>query len=343
MQITKVLLLFAVFTSIFSCKPNLEFEIQTPDSLQINKPLTIKIAQLNVADAHVRYFIDDQEIANDKALSLDISAYKLGQHVITVKVEKENQSLNKTKTITFLANKAPKIYTYKVINSYPHDRKAYTQGLEFYKNELYEGTGKRGKSVLRKVELDTGEILSEQPLANKYFGEGITIFNDKIYQLTWQSKLGFIYDLNTFKPLNTFHYQKSQEGWGLTHNKSELIKSDGTEKIWFLEPETGKEKSYIEVYSNKKRFENINELEYIHDRIYANIWTYNAIAIINPKNGMLEALVNMKGLAKKLDNKTIENSKDKVLNGIAYNPTTDKLYVTGKNWDKIFEIEIIEK
>ncbi|NIJ46108.1 glutamine cyclotransferase [Wenyingzhuangia heitensis] len=341
MQINRILVALNLLIGLNSCNNTPEFELKAPEKIQINKKLNISIASKN-ENLKVTYFLDDKEIGTTKNISLDIKKAKLGKHILKVNVGEHDDVRSKETTITFFNSQKPKVYKYKVINSYPHDRESFTQGLEFYNNFLYEGTGQRGKSVLRKLALKTGEVIQEQALASKYFGEGITIFNHKIYQLTWESKLGFIYDAETFKTINTFKYQQSAEGWGLTHNNTHLIKSDGTEKIWFLNPDTGAEESYIEVYTNDRRIENLNELEYINGKVYANVWTKNAIAIINPKNGAVEGIVNMKGLINQLDNKTIAGSGDKVLNGIAYNPNTNKLYVTGKNWDKIFEIEILK-
>ncbi len=340
MQLNRFLAIATLVIGLHSCNKTPEITIVSPDKIQIHQKLTIALE--NTTNSEVEYFLDGISVGKQPSLHLDIHDYKLGKHTLQAKVGTSENATMKEKKVIFLAPSAPKVYGYKVIHSFPHDRTSFTQGLEFHNNHLYEGTGQRGKSVLRKVDLHTGEVLQEQALAKKFFGEGITIFNDKIYQLTWQNKLGFIYDLDTFKTLNTFSYQESLEGWGLTHNNTHLIKSDGSEKIWFLNPENGKEERVIEVYTNKKKINNLNELEYIDGKIYANVWTKNAIVIINPKNGAVEALVNMKNLAKQLDNKTVADSQDKVLNGIAYNATTKKLYVTGKNWDKIFEIEIIK-
>ncbi len=342
MQFNRFLAILAIIFSLYACNNTTEFSINTPEKVQISNSLEVQVAGLAIQNPKIEFFLDGKSVGKENSLSLNISDYKLGKHILKVTVGEMDDIVSQEKSVLFLAALSPKIYNYKVINSYPHDRTSYTQGLEFHQNELYEGTGKRGVSVLRKVNLETGEVLKEQALAKKFFGEGITIFNNKIYQLTWQNKIGFIYDLDTFKTLTTFSYHQSKEGWGLTHNDKQLIKSDGTEKIWFLNPENGKEESHIEIYTNKKRIDNINELEYIDGKIYANIWTKNAIVIINPKNGTVEAIINMKGLVNQLDNKTIADSNDKVLNGIAYNAATNKLYVTGKNWDKIFEIEIIK-
>ncbi|MGY5352864.1 glutaminyl-peptide cyclotransferase [Wenyingzhuangia sp. IMCC45533] len=342
MQLNRFLAIIILVISLSSCQKTPEFDLKTPKKIKINQELVITTSGDDLGDLKTEYFIDDQLVGSGKEIKINIENYKLGKHNISVRTGEMDDTISKEQTVVFLAPAAPKVYSYKVVNRFPHDRTSFTQGLEFHNNFLYEGTGKNGKSVLRKTELKTGEILQEQALAKKYFGEGITIFNDKIYQLTWLNKIGFIYDVNTFKTLKTFAYKKSVQGWGLTHNDTHLIKSDGTENLWFLDPKDGSEKEYIEVYTNKKKIDKLNELEYINGKIYANVWTINAIAIINPSNGAVEAIINMKGLANQLDNKTIAGSSDKVLNGIAYDAATNQLYVTGKNWDKIFEIEIIK-
>lgn len=342
MSFNQIILSLLIFSSVSSCKSKIDFNIETPSKIQINQPLNISISTSFEQDSPIVYYLDNHKIGSGKKITIDIKNYRLGKHNLTVNIGEYDDMITKEKTIIFLANKKPEVYGYKIINTYPHDRSSFTQGLEFYNNELYEGTGQRGKSVLRKVDLTTGKVVQEKTLANKYFGEGITIFNKQIYQLTWQNNIGFIYDVNTFKTLKTFKYNQSKEGWGLTHNDKQLIKSDGSEKIWFLNPENGQEESYIEVYTNKRYVKELNELEYVNGEIYANIWMKNAITIINPKNGTVKAIINLNGLTDHLDNKTIAQSQDKVLNGIAYNTNTNKLYVTGKNWDKLFEIEIIK-
>ncbi len=339
MYFNRILPIFIIAIHFIACNSTIEFSLNAPDKIKIDENLELSINS-DQANVNVNYFIDDVAIENHKAINLQ--NYTLGKHIIKAVVKNGDKTISKQKTVVFLNSQKPTIYTYKVLQSYPHDRTSFTQGLEFHNNFLYEGTGQRGQSVLRKIELETGNVLQEQALAKKYFGEGITIFDNKIYQLTWQHKIGFIYNIDTFKVEKTFAYENSLEGWGLTHDTQNLIKTDGTEKIWFLNPKNGKEQHHIEAYTNKRRVDNLNEIEYIDGKIYANVWTKNAIAIINPKNGAVEGIVNMKDLAKQLDNKTVIESSDKVLNGIAYNPLTKKLYVTGKNWDKIFEIEIVK-
>ena len=250
----------------------------------------------------------------------------------------------KTKNSFFevFANVKPSIYTYKIINTYPHDTNAYTQGLEYHNGYLYETTGKRGESTLRKVDIKTGKVLQKVAIDHKYFGEGMTIFNGKIYWLTWQAKKGFVYNLRTFEKEREFTYNKSKEGWGLTNNGKELIKSDGTQKIWFLDALTLTEKKFIQVYTNQYKLDNINELELIDGKIYANKYQQNAIVIINPENGIVEGVANLKGLKKEMEKTQKLTPQDEVLNGIAYDKKNNRLFVTGKNWGKLFEIKLIK-
>jgi glutamine cyclotransferase len=226
-------------------------------------------------------------------------------------------------------------YTYKIINTYPHDRKAFTQGLFFQDDVFYESTGLRGHSSLRKVELKTGEVLQIHNLRQSFFGEGMTIYNGKIFQLTWQSQIGFVYDKVSFELIKQFNYPT--EGWGLTHDGKQLIMSDGTSTLYFLNPETLKITQQIDVYDNQKAINRLNELEYIHGKIYANIWLTTNIVIIDPKTGKVDGWIELKGLS------NFENSKHPidVLNGIAYDTEKNRLFVTGKLWPKLFEIKLI--
>lgn len=226
-------------------------------------------------------------------------------------------------------------YTYRIIKTYPHDRSAFTQGLVFEDGYLFEGTGLRGESSLRKVDLETGRIIQSYNLSFQYFGEGITIFDDKIYQLTWTSRMGFVYDKEFFNLINTFNY--SSEGWGLTHDNNNLIMSDGSATLYFLDPNTFKIVRQIKVTDQSGPVKLLNELEYINGSIYANIWQTNSIIIINPLNGNITGRIDLDGL---LSVEDIHDDVD-VLNGIAYDEKSDRLFVTGKRWPKLFEIELI--
>jgi glutamine cyclotransferase len=232
------------------------------------------------------------------------------------------------------ANSEPVTYSYRIVNVYPHDETAFTQGLLMDNGVLYESTGVRGDSSLRCVELETGEILQFYALPNQYFGEGITIFDDEIIQLTWQSNKGFVYDKESFELLQEFSY--STEGWGITHNGSQLIMSDGTSTLYFLDPETFQKIGQVEVHDNGGAVERLNELECIQGKVYANIWMEEKIAIINPQTGQVEGWVNMTGL-QDMENQDASN----VLNGIAYDATSDRLFVTGKRRSQLFEIQLI--
>lgn len=289
---------------------------------------------------NVSYSIDGKklQIQNDK-LSLDVT--RLGLKELKAVIEYEGNTAEITKKIKILSGTAPEIYTYEIVNEYPHDLKAFTQGLEFYNDTLYESTGSGGnaKSFIRKLDFKTGKKLQQKDLAKNYFGEGITILNDKLYQLTWQSRMGFVYRLQDFKELNSFQYGASKEGWGLCNDGKMIYKSDGTEKIWLLDPETLTEVSYIETVTNKSIFNKANELEYVDGKIYANVWQKESMMIIDAESGAIVGVINMAGLK----NKVKKHANLDVLNGVAYNPKRGTFFVTGKNWDKLFEIKIMKK
>lgn len=304
------------------------FSIDESLKLSIDNPKNFSIDS-------VTYTFNGENISSD----LRLNNSKLGKQTIEAIVYFEGDKQKTSKTITVLNNKPPKVYTFKIINEYPHDITSYTQGLEFYKGELYESTGQRGESKLRKVDYKTGEVLLNVDLSNEFFGEGLTIYDNKIYQLTWQKGTGFIYDLSTFKRIDSFKYGKSKEGWGICNNGESLFKSDGTEKIWTLNPETLSEEGYIQTYTNKSKVMGINELEWIDGKIYANRYQKNGVAIINPKNGAIEGVIDFTSLK----NQVKQHDKLDVLNGIAYNPQTKTIFITGKRWNKLFEVEIVEK
>ena len=227
--------------------------------------------------------------------------------------------------------------TYKVKKIYPHDTHAYTQGLVFQDNILYESTGLKGESSIRKVKLETGQVLQSYTIDPNVFGEGIALWGDSIVQITWQSHRGFVYDKRSFQKLGEFYY--STEGWGLTQDGNYLIMSDGTNHLYYLSPQTFAVVNTVEVYDNKGPVSLLNELEYINGRIYANIYTKDLIAIINPGSGLVEAYIDMKGLLPPSDRKPGTD----VLNGIAYDFERGRLFVTGKNWPKLFWIDLVPK
>lgn len=229
------------------------------------------------------------------------------------------------------------VYTYEIVESYSHDTKAYTQGLVFYDGMLYESTGQYGESSLRKVELKKGKVKKKIGVPGQYFAEGMTILNGKIYQLTWQQNKGFIYDLKDFKLEGEFAYDG--EGWGLTTDGQSLILSDGTDRLRFIDPATFRVVKTLSILNEQQPLTDINELEYIHGEIYANVWKMDKIARIDPRTGHLIAWIDLSGLRPE---ETLSNGEN-VLNGIAYDSATDRLYVTGKRWPKLFEIRLKKK
>ncbi|NIK92146.1 glutaminyl-peptide cyclotransferase [Mangrovimonas sp. CR14] len=271
--------------------------------------------------------------------SVDLSNIRLGEHQLVAQVNLDGEPETIQQTITVMNDMAPKVYTFNIVNEYPHDITSYTQGLEFYKGELYESTGQYGESKLRKVDYKTGEVIQNYDLPKEYFAEGLTVMNDKVYQLTWKRGTGFVYDANSFEKLSSFKYNESKEGWGICNDGQVLYKSDGTEKIWTLNPETLMEESYVQAYHSKGKVVELNELEWVEGKIYSNRWQKNGVAIINPVNGAVEGVIDFTPL----HNKVTQHPKLDVLNGIAYNPETKTLFVTGKRWDKLFEVEIVEK
>ena len=328
-----------------SCKSEYKFILNTPTKIKSNETLKISISEKEGKPIKsVQFSIDSKKISSEgTSVEINIKDYKLGKHQITALVFYEDKTKKETKTVYFMADSSPEIYTYKVVNTFPHDEKSYTQGLEYYNGFLYEGTGRKGSSFIRKVELKTGKSLQQKDLDETYFGEGITILNNKIYQLTWQSGIGFVYDLESFEKEKEFKYTKSREGWGLANNGKQLIKSDGTERIWFLNPETLIEESYIEAYTNKQKVEKLNELEFINGKIYANIWQKNSILIVDPTTGKVDGVADLNGLKALIEKEQNLTEDDDVLNGIAFDKENNRLFVTGKHWSKLYEIELLKK
>jgi glutamine cyclotransferase len=224
----------------------------------------------------------------------------------------------------------------EVVESYPHDPHAFTQGLEYYDGYLYESTGRSGQSTLRRTVLETGAVLNQVNLPSEYFGEGLTIFRGKIYQLTWLSKIGFIYDVRTFRRIGEFHYES--EGWGLTHDDASLILSDGSNKLQFIDPTSFKIVRTLEVYAGNVAVTNLNELEYIDGEIFANVWHSARIARIDPRSGQVLAWIDLASVVARS-----KHEPEDVLNGIAYDAKRRRLFVTGKNWAEILEIKIDTK
>ena len=333
-------IIFFFFLLILNCSSDLSsgFKIQiksSSDKILLDDEIFINVISPNnkIIDS-IEYYLNGGLVSNE----VKLVDYKVGENNVSVKIFSNNETISINKKFDIYSNIEPEIMTYNVISEYTHDKNAYTQGLEFYKNQLYESTGLNGKSTLRKSDYKSGEILNIVNLDYEYFGEGLTVINDKIYQLTWKNNIGIIYDLD-FNKIGTFDYGKSKEGWGLCNDGSFIYKSDGTNKIWVLDPETLQEIRFIEVLTNKSRIKNINELEYIDGKIYANTYQFNrdVVIVINPLNGVVERVIDFSGIRDRVTQKVDLD----VMNGIAY--FDGKMFVTGKNWDKLFEVKIVSK
>ncbi len=228
-------------------------------------------------------------------------------------------------------------YTYEVVKTYPHDNGAFTQGLVFHQGALYESTGLNGSSSLRRVELETGKVLKKIEVPTEFFAEGLALFNGHLYQLTWQTQRGFVYDLDSFNKLREFSY--AGEGWGLTRDAHSLIMSDGSSRIRFIDPDTFEVQRLITVQDNGRDVLQLNELEYVKGEIYANIWMNDRIARIDPQSGKVNAWIDLSGLLPP----EARTDPGAVLNGIAYDESSDRLFVTGKLWPKLFEIKLKQR
>jgi glutamine cyclotransferase len=231
---------------------------------------------------------------------------------------------------------APKMFSAVVVNRYPHDRKAFTQGLAWDRGTVYSGTGLYGRSSLRQVDLKTGRVKRKIEYKQHIFAEGITVFQDSVYQLTWKNGLVFQYDKKDFSLIRSWKYPR--QGWGITHDNRHLITSDGSASLYFLDPKTLAEKKRITVHDDQDEVDQLNELEYIKGSVYANVWQTERIAVINPETGAVTAWLDLTSICRRIK---AEARKADVLNGIMYDPATDRLFVTGKLWPALFEIRVV--
>ena len=292
----------------------------------------------NSAIDSVAYEINNIKVGNTKKnvkFSVALKNQKLGIQNIVATVYFDNKTEIDSAKVEIISEITPKALSFEIVNTFPHDSLSFTEGLEFYKDTLYESTGLKNLSYIRKYDYKTAKVYKQIEVEKQYFGEGITIVNNKMYHLTWQDNTGFIYDAGNFKKLQSFTYDKPIEGWGMTNDGTNIYQSDGTEKIWKMNPKTQKMIDFQNVYAGATKIDSLNELELINGKLFANIWQKDAIAIINPENGKVQGILNLASLRKKVKNKSAE-----VLNGIAYNPKTKTIFVTGKNWNSLFEIRV---
>ncbi len=289
---------------------------------------------------NVSYLVDGKTVGsqpNKNTFAIKTGDLSLGYKLISAVVD--NGTKKDTVTINIVLKSAvkPVEFSYKVVHVFPHDTSSYTQGLEYHNGKFLESTVEYGSSTLRWVVLESGKALQRIDIDRKYFGEGSALVDDKIVMLTWKEDTGFVYDSKTLKQIGTFPYQNSREGWGLTFDGQRLIKSDGSNRIWFLNAKDYKEESYIDVYDNNGQVDQLNELEYIDGKTYANIYQTDKIAVIDPKNGSVDRYINLAGILPEKD----RFANTDVLNGIAWDAAGKRLFVTGKKFDKLFQIDLI--
>jgi glutaminyl-peptide cyclotransferase len=314
--------------SIYKTGDRIEVIIEAKDQDRQPDSVIISFDGVKAVSLHSApwtYSITSSFTKNTGRKSLKATAYRDGKAKTTV-----------TRFIEINSDIVPKRYGYKVINIYPHDKEAFTQGLFYDEGVLYEGTGQEAGSSLRKVEVETGKVLQQLNLPSNLFGEGITLYNDRIFQVTWTSKVGFVYEKSTFRQINKIYYQT--QGWGLTTMNDKIVMSDGTNVIYFFEPEMFTVVSKIEVYDSEKKVDQLNELEFINGEIWANIWMTDLIARIDPATGKVLGYIDLGGIL----NDPQTDTKVNVLNGIAFDKKGNRIFVTGKNWPKLFEIRLTE-
>ena len=347
-----VKLIYGLFALLFflgcggSSDPTKLFDIQLEGrkkQFQQNQEVGVTIKNKKDIDIkNIEYFMDGEPLTQN-GNKIVLSTKRLGNKALVAKFDYEDTTLEISKDIQVLATAPPEVYTYEILNTYPHDPTAYTQGLEFKGETLYESTGKKGASTLKKMNYKTGEVFEQVNLEDTVFGEGITILGDKLYQLTWKSGIGYVYDPSSLEKLQSFSYGKSKEGWGLCNDGTTIFKSDGTEKIWLLDPKTLIETDYIETVTNKSIFNKANEMEYVDGKIYANVYQKESMMIIDAESGAIEGVVNFGGLKSKVSKGKDWDDLNSVLNGVAYHKERGTFFVTGKNWDKLFEVNIVKK
>jgi glutamine cyclotransferase len=301
----------------------------------------------NTKPDSVVYLVDSVRRGSKKdstAFSFKTDSMALGPKTITAKIYQGGKSQEVSTNIVLMAAKAPEEYTYKVIKVFPHDTSSYTEGLLYQDGYLYESTGNTGHSTLRKVDLVTGKAVQVAKIDPKYFGEGSAIIGDKILMLTYkQPEAAYVFDKNTFKLLKTFTNNVGVEGWGMTFDGKKLYFDDSTNRIWFLDKDTYRQKGFIDVYDDNGPINEVNELEYIDGKIYANVYTRDTILVINPKNGAVLQRVDMKNLWPMSQRPTDFDNVQNVLNGIAWDAKGKRLFVTGKKWPHLYQVEFVKK
>ena len=350
----KKLLIAAITLLALSCKHTIPVENTVTVSPEAGT--TYKSGDVVTVTAHyssnskpdsIVYLLDSVKVGLSKdssALSLKTDTMLLGPRVITAKVYQDGKSQEGSTNIVLLAAKTPEQYTYKVIKRFPHDTSSYTEGLLYQDGFLYESTGTEGHSVLRKVDLQTGKTIQMAKIDPKYFGEGSAIIGDKIIMLTYKNpRVLFVFDKNTFKLEKTLPYNVGFEGWGLCFDGKKLYTDDSTNRVWFLDKNDYHPTGYIDVYDDKAAINEINELEYIDGKLYANVYETDYIVVIDPKTGAVLQKINMQNIWPVKDRPDGFDEDNNVLNGIAYDAAGKRIFVTGKKWPYLYQVEFVKK
>ncbi|WKW45774.1 glutaminyl-peptide cyclotransferase [Myroides sp. JBRI-B21084] len=340
-----------VFAACNKEKKNEENQISIDSSklkqtYSLNESVVLQLNNTPTVDS-VHYFLNDKKIGsvkNNTPLDYNLASEKHGIYTLKAVAFINKEQAESTATINVFSATQPTILSYTIVNTYPHDVKAYTQGLEFYGDVLIESTGNgegigtrtKGKSSIRKVNPKTGEVLKINELNDAVFGEGATVLNNKIYQLTYKNNEAYIYNLETLQNEKTLPYFKNTEGWGLTNDGKVLYMTDGSDKVYKVNPTDFSLIDYFVVSIPNGTVASVNELEWVDGEIYANFYTQDAIGIFNPTNGTVTGVIDLSDLKSKVT----QHPDLDVLNGIAYNKKSGTFFVTGKNWDKMFEIRI---
>jgi len=331
-------------------KPEASLSI-TPEagtSYKLGQAVTVKLSYpADTKPDSIVYLVDSMRFASGKdssAVSLKTDSMRLGPRVITAKLYQGGKSQDASTNIVLLSPKAPELYTYKVEKVYPHDTSSYTEGLLYQDGYLYESTGQPKHSKLLKINLETGKAVMEAKLDTQYFGEGSAIIGNKILMLTWKDpKVELVYDKNTFKLLSTAPNNVGVEGWGMTNDGTKLYMDDSTNRIWFLNKDTYQQIGYIDVYDDNGPIQELNELEYVDGKLYANVYTTDNILVIDPKTGVVLQKIDMKNLYPENQRPEGFDEGNNVLNGIAWDAKGQRMFVTGKKWPHLYQVKFVKK
>lgn len=343
--ISSLWLLAALAVSCDTQKKASKFKFAAPEpgtlvNMGTSIPLVLAFPDSDSIDS-VIYSVDGVVLArmtDSSSVTLDTEKIAFGSRTLSARLYQGGEEQIAYSNIVVVPT-PPQRYSFTAVNEYPHDPKAYTQGLEYESGFFYESTGQHGHSSLRKVNYKTGEVVRKVELDQQYFGEGLAIAGNQLIQLTWRENVGFVYNKNTFEKIREFNYSQNREGWGICFDGNRFIKSDGSSRLYFLNKDTFAEEGFIDVYNHRGPVDSLNELEYINGKLYANVYPEDIIVIIDPETGAIEGEINLIGINPDVDTK----NSDYALNGIAYDAAGDRLFITGKNWSRVYEIALVER